>query len=219
MTGKTDMEGISEGTGEGGRWLTYAEFAQARGISKASAIRMVNRRGWQRRPGNDGTARILVPTEALSPPQSQGGRRGGQTAPDAREDAGEDAGDGNALLAGALTALEDALGAANARADEALKRADVAVALADRTLAQLADAGARADRAETARQSAEGLIASLEADLRAKDVAIVDAEARAQEVEQAARIATDALNAARRTEEARKARGRLRRAWDGWRGR
>ena len=39
------------------------------------------------------------------------------------------------------------------------------------------------------------------------------------EAEQAARIATDALNAARRAEEVRKARGRLRRAWDGWRGR
>jgi hypothetical protein len=39
------------------------------------------------------------------------------------------------------------------------------------------------------------------------------------EAEQAARIATDALNVARRAEEARKGRGRLRRAWDGWRGR
>jgi hypothetical protein len=39
------------------------------------------------------------------------------------------------------------------------------------------------------------------------------------EAEQAARIATDALSVARRAEEARKGRGRLRRAWDGWRGR
>jgi hypothetical protein len=38
------------------------------------------------------------------------------------------------------------------------------------------------------------------------------------EAEQAARIATDALKALRQAEEVRKGRGRLRRAWDGWRG-
>jgi hypothetical protein len=41
----------------------------------------------------------------------------------------------------------------------------------------------------------------------------------ARDAEQAARIATDALKAQRQAEEARKGRGRFRRAWDGWRGR
>jgi hypothetical protein len=70
---------------------------------------------------------------------------------------------------------------------------------------QLERADARADAAQTR-------IAALEAVLQAKDVAIAEAE-------HAARIATDALKAARQAEEARRGRGRLRRAWNGWRGR
>lgn len=45
------------------------------------------------------------------------------------------------------------------------------------------------------------------------------AEEALQDAQEAARIATDALKAARQAEEVRKGRGRLRRAWDGWRGR
>jgi hypothetical protein len=43
------------------RWMTYAELAEARGISKASAARLVMRRKWTRRRGNDGGARVAVP--------------------------------------------------------------------------------------------------------------------------------------------------------------
>jgi hypothetical protein len=43
------------------RWLTYPELAEARGISRLSAERLVRRRKWQRRQGNDGTTRIAVP--------------------------------------------------------------------------------------------------------------------------------------------------------------
>lgn len=46
---------------DGTRWLSYAELAQARGISKASATRLVFRKGWRRRVGNDGIARAAVP--------------------------------------------------------------------------------------------------------------------------------------------------------------
>jgi hypothetical protein len=31
-----------------GRWMTFAELAAARGISKASAIKLVRRHGWRR---------------------------------------------------------------------------------------------------------------------------------------------------------------------------
>ena len=41
----------------------------------------------------------------------------------------------------------------------------------------------------------------------------------AQELAAAQREAQDAVEALRKAGEARKARGRLRRAWDGWRGR
>jgi hypothetical protein len=45
------------------------------------------------------------------------------------------------------------------------------------------------------------------------------AVALAELSEQTARATGEALDALRRAEEARKAKGRLRRAWDGWRGR
>jgi hypothetical protein len=44
-----------------GRWMTYRELAVARGIEKSTAMRLARRRRWEHRPGNDGTARVLVP--------------------------------------------------------------------------------------------------------------------------------------------------------------
>src|SRR4051794_18662442 len=69
------------------RWMTYAEIAAARGISRASAERLVNRQKgrWRRQADNKGTVRFLVPltvipdTSADIHPDmsadSQGGRR------------------------------------------------------------------------------------------------------------------------------------------------
>jgi hypothetical protein len=105
-----------------------------------------------------------------------------------------------------------------------------ALSTIDRLAVQLAEADARtdaermrADRAEEDRRTAADradalgekvdqqaqVIARIEQDLRAAEFAAVQARADALQ-------ATEAL---RRTTEARKARGRLRRAWDGWRGR
>ena len=50
---------------EDGRWLTYGELAEARGISKASATRMSFRFKWRRQAGNDGLVRVFVPASAL----------------------------------------------------------------------------------------------------------------------------------------------------------
>jgi hypothetical protein len=117
----------------------------------------------------------------------------------------------------------DQLADANRRADAAEAGRQEAIALVEQTVALLTDERGRGERAEAARQQDATLIASLETDLQAKvaeAAALRDqlggVEQTVREAEQAARIATDALNAARRT---RKARGRLRRAWDGWRGR
>jgi hypothetical protein len=49
-----------------GRWLTYDELAQVRGIQRIGAVRLAKRQGWRRQPGNDGKARVMVPTTALS---------------------------------------------------------------------------------------------------------------------------------------------------------
>jgi len=52
-----------------GRWMTYRELAQARGIKRAAAIRLAQRHKWPKRAGsNDGLAHILVPTAYLSSP-------------------------------------------------------------------------------------------------------------------------------------------------------
>ncbi len=47
------------------KWLTYAELAGALGIGGDSARNLVRRKRWQRKPGNDGLARIGVPVEHL----------------------------------------------------------------------------------------------------------------------------------------------------------
>jgi hypothetical protein len=58
---------FSLAVGDGARRMTYAELADVRGISGASAERLVRRR-WSRQAGNDGVVRVLVPlTEARKP--------------------------------------------------------------------------------------------------------------------------------------------------------
>jgi hypothetical protein len=47
------------------RLMTYAELAQALDISDKSVRALVRRKRWQRKPGNDGLARVVVPTEHL----------------------------------------------------------------------------------------------------------------------------------------------------------
>ena len=48
-----------------GRWLSYSELAEIRGIDVRSAIRTVRNRRWSKQRGNDGKIRVLVPTEFL----------------------------------------------------------------------------------------------------------------------------------------------------------
>lgn len=47
------------------RWLKYDELASALGVPRESARRLVDRKRWPRRQGNDGRARVAVPLEAL----------------------------------------------------------------------------------------------------------------------------------------------------------
>jgi hypothetical protein len=50
-----------------GRWMTKREIAAVRGISIASADRLVRRHGWRKQPGNDGRVRTYVPTDWAEP--------------------------------------------------------------------------------------------------------------------------------------------------------
>jgi hypothetical protein len=56
---------ISLAVGDGARRMTYAELAQVRGISPASAKRLTQRHRWGRQVGNDGVVRVTVPLSAL----------------------------------------------------------------------------------------------------------------------------------------------------------
>src|SRR5690242_10109495 len=58
--------------------LTYAQLAEARGISKASAERLVRARKWPRILGNDGVAIVIVPP-GESVPGSGGGSGSGKS--------------------------------------------------------------------------------------------------------------------------------------------
>src|SRR5690348_11686922 len=78
---------MPEGDGQSLR-LTYAQLAEARGISRASAERLVRARKWPRILGNNGVAIVIVPPGEASPgsggesaPGSGGGKPGGRRRP------------------------------------------------------------------------------------------------------------------------------------------
>lgn len=54
-------------SGDDSRWMAYAELAQARGIKEPAAVRLVQRRRWERHKGNDGAVRGAVPLFELRP--------------------------------------------------------------------------------------------------------------------------------------------------------
>src|SRR3954453_5447440 len=78
---------MPEGDGQSLR-LTYTQLAGARGISRASAERLVRARKWPRILGNNGVAIVIVPPGEASPgsgggsaPGSGGGKPGGRRRP------------------------------------------------------------------------------------------------------------------------------------------
>jgi hypothetical protein len=52
--------------------MTYDQLGAARSISRASAIRLVRRRKWQRQTDNQGRVIVLVPVEAEAPTATLG---------------------------------------------------------------------------------------------------------------------------------------------------
>jgi hypothetical protein len=154
----SDMPGASSEVSPGATtvWMTYAELAKSRGISRRSAERLAQRHRWPRRPGNDGTARVGVPAGAEKPSDRQQG-----------DDRGADQGDTGGVIATLRDAFATALGArdgeiAALQAVIDAKDGELAVcrgqvdglrqerdrALADLQAAQIAQSEAEADAAE-----------------------------------------------------------------------
>jgi hypothetical protein len=148
------------------RWMTFGEFAAARGINRASAIRTIRRKRWRRQKDNHGTVRALIPADWQTPSPDHPDDQPEGDPHDRPDDRHPDHADllpqALAALENAVTGLREQLTAADARADELRVERDAA----------------RAD----------------------------------------AKTALDALDQIKRADDARKARGRLRRVWDGWRG-
>jgi hypothetical protein len=190
----------------GGQWLTYEEIAEARGIKRLAAVRLTQRHRWRRQRGNDGHARVLVPHDML---QRDRGDSDDDKAGDSHRDSPTLLAAIRAAHLGETTALREQVEALKGEVG-ALREAHAGEAGALRS--RLEDAEGRAERAEAAisgeRQRADSLRDRLDAAQADLDRASADAQAvlqRAEALEQA--------------EKARQARGRLRRAWDGWRGR
>jgi len=90
--------------------LTYAELAQALGITAASAKRLAIRRGWPKQPGNDGRARVAVPVERLLRPTPVADHDASDDPDDGTSDTtGEAAGDDTSDSAGHITSVVNVL--------------------------------------------------------------------------------------------------------------
>jgi chromosome segregation ATPase len=227
---------------DNGRWLTYDEIAEARGTEKIGAIRWVQRHKWRRQPGNDGLVRVLVPEEALVRTALRGQQQQSRTVtpPD---------GDIAAAFEAALTALQEAhageIGAIRKAHDSDLtalreqlrtteaRHSDELAGwqeqLRTAKAQHAAELAALQEQSHTVTARAEGLAS----DLTALQEQLHTASARAASLvtdhtalgeqlrtaENRAETAEQQAEALRQAEAARKARGRLRRAWDGWLGR
>jgi hypothetical protein len=149
----------------GARWMTYAELAEARGISLTSATRMAFRRKWKRQPGNDGTARVAVPIgQDGKPTKPAHGAREADQDGKAREP-------GNGVTLAAIGALRAELDREHGRADAL--QAELVTEKEARARAEGREEAERqrADRAEaeaselrTLSQRAEQRAAAVEAD-------------------------------------------------------
>jgi hypothetical protein len=174
------------------RWMTFAELAKVRGISKLSATTLVRRHGWRRQRDNQGHVIALVPLTWTNPDV------GGQAddLPDKRADNRPDsqgyiAAFEAALVtvreahAGEVSALRERAEAAERRADSECQRADSADRDRRTTEGRVAAAEARADRAEQANAGERANVDALRDRLSAMQAQLADANAALQAAEAA----------------------------------
>jgi hypothetical protein len=174
-------------------WETYAEAAVRLGITAEAVRAHAKRQRWPRqRPNSDPNGPVLV----AIPPDFRPSR--------ASMRPGYDPGQ-----SGLLTGTAEAFRLALAQAEQRVVMAEAARVAAE---ARIDRAEARADRADQRADEAGQRVDKAEAQV---GKLLKELEATRVEAQQARQAVEDL----QRAEEARKARGRLRRAWDGWRGR
>jgi hypothetical protein len=172
---------------DGARWLSYKELAEARDISRPSAVRLAKRKRWSRRRGNDGTTRVAVPVGEDQPKRDDTGDNTGDAT-------GEDTGGDTRDIARIINAFEAGLAAFYEQVEAERQRANWAELARDAARTELsaekeararvesiADAaGVRADRAEQARDR-------LQSELVGAQEALAGAKTRLREAD-AARV-------------------------------
>ena len=182
------------------RWMTFAELAKARGISKDSAVTLIRRHGWRRQRDNQGHVIALVPLTWASPEVD--------SQPDIQADNPPDSQGHKAAFDAALAAVREAkdgeITAWRGRAEAAEARAGAAESRAEGLAVERDRERARADTAEQQLTTERMRIEELRGELGAAQLAQESAETEA-----------DAL---RQAEAARRGRGRMRRVWAAWRG-
>ena len=201
MDNQNSLSDESTDTSPNGQWMTIAELAAIRGISKGSVDRLARQRRWRRQPDPQGQVRFLVPRDAFR----SAGEKPAEAPPDSHRD----------RQAAVARALRERLRAAEQRAERAEKRAREA-----EQARGAADAAASRERDRAAM-----LLARTEAALAAERKARVAAEEAVENIvpmDRAVEIAIQAaaaqLRQLRQAEAARRARGLLARLWAAWRG-
>jgi hypothetical protein len=196
--------------------MTFAELAEARGIDKRSAVVLVRRHGWRRQRNNEGHVIALVPADWANRAPDSAGHSGGHSQTDNAADTSTYAATFETTLAAIEAAHAGELAAVRGERDAAERARLAAQTVADQTLAQLADATARSDRAEAALAGERARADDLRDRLDAAEALAAQAEARGDralaELERARAAGMEALQTAetlRRAEAERRARGLL----------
>jgi hypothetical protein len=221
-----------------GRWLTFAELSQLRGISKTAAMKLVSRHGWRRQKNNKGQVRALVPLAWVADANTREPNSAADMSRAIRAFDSAIATLGQQLVreAGRTEAAERARTALTVQLAqaEAGRAAERSRAEADREARTRAEAEAVALRAQLDQARAETQQAALAAEAarlrRATDLAVQEAKAlwkaeaaRAAREEAAnrpmvaSRIDEVQLRRLQEAEQARRSRSRLQRLRAAWR--
>lgn len=147
---------ITPGARDDARRLTYAELAAVRGISRASAERLVRRKRWPRQVGNDGVVRVTIPQDETAPDKPGNGadRHPEHPAPDSSLSASAATPDIMGVIREVMAPLTEQLARERERVDRAERKVEeLDLALADaRTAERIAAAEAAALRAAADQQ-------------------------------------------------------------------
>jgi predicted nucleic acid-binding Zn-ribbon protein len=160
------------------RWLSYHQIAGLRGISRASAERMVRKHRWRRTVNNHGVTVAAVPLDYAEPERSNPPERPRERSGEIRPD---------------LSALERAIDTLREQLVRERDRGDIATTERDAVREEIA--GLRVQLAEV-RIAAEGRVQALEAEISAAREAAAAAVTRADRSDatvSAERVRTDDL--------------------------